>query len=111
MLEKIKTFFTSTFGIIAAVLTGAVGILLWFLSNKRKEINALKAQIDLAKTQKEADLIEVQIKEKMAAKEVTDTEIKELQSGLTDLEAKRKQIATDQKNKNPDEIEDFWKNH
>ena len=93
------------------VLTGGIAILIYVLSNRRKEVNALKGQIDLVKTQKEADLIEAQIKERMDRKEVLAKEVLELQNGLLDLEAKRKEIASTEKNKNPDDIEDFWRNH
>ncbi len=111
MLAKIKEFFSSLYGIIMLVLTGGIAILIYVLSNRRKEVNALKGQIDLVKTQKEADLIEAQIKERMDRKEVLAKEVLELQNGLLDLEAKRKEIASTEKNKNPDDIEDFWRNH
>lgn len=111
MLEKIKAFFSSVAGIIMLVSTAAVGILVYVLSNRRKEVNALKAQIDLAKTQKEVDLIEVQIKQRMDNKDALDKEVKELQNGLTAIEEKRKQLASEEKNKNPDQIEDFWRNN
>ena len=111
MLEKIKSFFSSLYGVIVLVLTGAIAILAYILSNRRKEVNALKAQIDLAKTQKEVDLIEVQIKERMEHKEVLTKEVTELQNGLNSIEEKRKEIATSEKNKNSDDIEDFWRNH
>jgi septal ring factor EnvC (AmiA/AmiB activator) len=110
-MEKIKSFFSSAYGIIVLVLTGAVAILAYVLSNRRKEVNALKAQIDLAKTQKEVDLIEVQIKERMEHKEILAKEVVELQNGLNSIEEKRKEIADNEKNKNPDDVEDFWRNH
>lgn len=111
MLQKIKEFFSSVIGIIVVVFTGALAILAYVLSNKRKEVDALKAKVDLAETQKEADLIEVQIKERMNNKDSLDKEVKELQKGLDSLEEKRKQIATDEKNKNPEDVEDFWRNN
>lgn len=107
-MEKIKSFFSSVVGIIVVILTGAVAILAYILSNKRKEVNALKAQADLASTQKEADLVEVQIKERMQSKDALTKEVTELQKGLDTLEEKRKQIAETEKNKNPDQVEDFW---
>lgn len=110
-MEKIKSFFTSAVGIILTILTGAVAILAYILSNRRKEVNALQAQIALAKTQKEVDLIEVQIKERMDNKEVLAKEVTELQNGLNAIEEKRKQIANEEKNKNPAQVEDFWRNN
>lgn len=111
MLEKIKSFFSSIVGLIMLTLTAVVGILLYILSNKRKEVNSLKAQIDLAKTQKEVDLIEVQIKERMANKNALTKEVAELQNSLNTIEEKRKQLANDEKNKNPSDVEDFWRNN
>lgn len=110
-MEKIKSFFSSIIGVIMLVLTGAVAILAYVLSNKRKEVNALKAKIDLAETQKEADLIEVEIKQRMTNKDNLSQEVKELQKGLDALEEKRKQIASEEKNKNSNDVEDFWRNN
>jgi hypothetical protein len=38
-------------------------------------------------------------------------EVVELQNGLNSIEEKRKEIADNEKNKNPDDVEDFWRNH
>jgi septal ring factor EnvC (AmiA/AmiB activator) len=111
MWDKIKAFFSSVVGAIVLVLTAVVAILAYILSNKRKEVNALKAKIDLVETQKQADLLEVEIKQRMANKEALSKEVQELQRGLDSLEERRKQIASDEKNKNPDEVEDFWRNN
>lgn len=110
-MEKIKSFFSSIIGIVMLVLSGAVAVLAYVLSNKRKEVNALKAKIDLAETQKEADLIEVEIKQRMANKDSLTHEVKDLQKGLDALEEKRKQIASDEKNKSSNDVEDFWRNN
>ena len=108
MLSKIKEFFKSLWGIIVLVGGVTVGILLYLLQRKQREVNTLKAKIDLAKTQKEADLIEVEIKKKLDNVNLLDKEVKELNKALDDLETKRKDIASSEKNKTPDEIEDFW---
>lgn len=107
-MEKIKAFFQSLWGIIVLVGTAAIGILLYMLQRKQREVNSLKAKIDLAKTQKEADLIEVEIKKKLDNVNILDKEQKELTKTLADLEAKRKQIASQEKNKTDEQIEDFW---
>lgn len=108
MMEKIKAFFQSLWGVIVLIGTAAIGILLYMLQRKQREVNSLKAKIELAKTQKEADLIEVEIKKKLDNVNILDKEQKELTKTLAELEAKRKQIASTEKNKTDQEIDDFW---
>jgi flagellar biosynthesis component FlhA len=108
MIEKIKNFFTGLGGMIVVVLGGAVAVLAYVLSNKRKETNALKAKIDLVETQKHADILEVEIKERMAHKDVLAQEVVELNKGLEALDQKRKTLADGEANKTDKEIEDFW---
>lgn len=108
MFEKIKNFFTGLGGVIVVVLTGAVAILAYMLSNKRKETNALKAKVDLVETQKQADILEVEIKQRMNNKDALSHEVAELKTALTDLQVKRDNLATGEANKTDKEIEDFW---
>ena len=107
-MNKIKEFFKSLWGIIVLVGGVAIGILLYLLQRKQREVNTLKAKIDLAKTQKEADLIEVEIKKKLDNVNLLDKEVKELNNTLTQLEEKRKTLSTTEQNKTDQEIEDFW---
>lgn len=108
MIEKIKNFFTGLGGLIIVVLSGAVAVLVYLLSNKRKETNALKAKIDLVETQKQADLIEVEIKDRMANKDALAHEIVQLNNHLESLDQKRKVIAENETNKSDKDVEDFW---
>ena len=108
MLQKIKNFFTGLSGIIVVILTGAIAVLAYVLSNKRKETNALKAKIDLVETQKQADILEVEIKQRMANKEALAQEVVELNKGLEVLDQKRKTLADGEANKTDKEVEDFW---
>ena len=107
-MDKIKDFFKSLWGIIVLVGGAAIGILLYLLQRKQREVNSLKAKIDLAKTQKEADLIEVEIKKKLDNVNILNKEQKELEKTLVELDAKRKEIASQEKNKTDQDIEDFW---
>lgn len=107
-MEKIKEFFKSLWGILVVVVTAAIGILLYVLQQKQREVNSLKAKVDLAKTQKEADLIEVDIKQRLNNTKLLDKEVKELNKTLDQLEAKRKDLANSEKNKTDQQIEDFW---
>lgn len=108
-MEKIKNFFKSIGGYIIGALTLAVGILLWVLSNKKKEVNALKAKIELAETQKQVDLIEVEIKQRLDNKNLLAKEVQELNNNLAAIDEKRKQLAQEEKDKPADAVEDFWK--
>jgi hypothetical protein len=103
-MEALKSIWAK----VVAVLGAAVGLLLYFLSLKNKQANALKAQIDLVDTQKKADLIEVDIKQKLDAEKMLKKEVADHEQALVQLEEKRKEIAQQQDNKSPKEIEDYW---
>lgn len=107
-MEKIKSFFSATWGWIVLVVGAVMGILIYIIKAKQREINAVKAKIELADTQKKADLIEMEIKQRLDSTNLLDKEVKELNKSLTQLEDKRKEIATGEKGKTSDEIEDFW---
>jgi len=85
-----------------------IGLLLYFLQLKNKQVNALKARIDLLATEKEADLLEVEIKKSLENKNLLAKEIQELNKSLEIVAAKREQIKADAKNLNPNQIEDYW---
>lgn len=96
---------------IIAGLTGLLGMLLYFLSKQNKQIESLKAKVDLAKTEKETDLIEVEIKELQGTHTNLQKTEKELEKTLVKVQEKRKQIAEDVKNlKDPKEIAEYWNN-
>lgn len=104
---KIKNLIAS----VIAALTGLLGLVLYFLSKQNKQIETLKAKIDLAKTEKEADLIEVEIKELQGTHTNLQKTEKELDKTLAKVQEKRKQITEDVKNlKDPKEIAEYWNN-
>lgn len=107
-MNKIKEFFTNVYVIVAAILVGAVGILLYYLNGKNKEINALHAAVDLADTQKKADLLETDIKTKLDNQNLLQKEVDGLNQGLLKLDEQRKNIAGQEQNKTPDEAQDYW---
>ena len=108
MLQKIKDFFSGAAGIIIAVLGAVVGILLYFLQLKHKQNNALQARIALLDTEKQADLLEVEIKKSLENKELLKKEVEDLNKALNDLQAKREEIKTKSQNMTPSQIEDYW---
>lgn len=107
-MNKIKEILTNVYVVIAAILVGAVGILLYYLNGKNKEINALHAQVDLADTQKKADLLEADINAKLDNQKLLQKEVDGLNAGLVKLEEQRKSIAGQEQNKTSGEVEDYW---
>lgn len=107
-MDKIKTFFSNVYVIVAAILVAAVGILLYYLNGKNKQINALHAAIDLADTQKKADVLETDIKQRLDNQDLLQKEVDGLNQGLVKLDEQRKNIAAQEQNKTPNQAEDFW---
>ena len=56
-MGSIKQFFSDLGVKIAAVGALVVGVLLYYLSLKNKQVNALQAQVDNVSTQKQADVL------------------------------------------------------
>ena len=107
-MNKIKEILSNIWAVVVLVLGSAIGILIYILKAKQKKINALKARIDLVETQKQADLLEVEIKQSLTNTSLLQKEITELNNSLLILEDKRKQIAAEQSGKTPQEAEDYW---
>jgi len=108
-MSKIKDSLSSIWEYIVLGVAALIGILIYIAKSKQKEINALKARIELVDTQKKADLIEVEIKQKFDNTNLLAKEITELENNLKLLEDKRKEIAKGETSKTSDQIEDFWK--
>jgi hypothetical protein len=104
-MDKIKEFFKNIYGYAIVVFGIIIAILAWFINTKNKEIEAMEAKIALAKTQKEADLIEVEIKERMDKLEDSNKEKLELQKTLDILEQKRQNLKDD---RTEQEKSDTW---
>jgi hypothetical protein len=107
-MDKIKESLSAIWGWIVVVVGAAIGIMLYIIQAKQKKIDALNAKVELADTQKKADLIEVEIKQHLDNADLLDKEAKELNKSLDNLEQKRKEIAASEKNKTSDEVESFW---
>jgi len=108
MIQKIKDFFSGLSGSIIVILGGTIAILTYVMSNRKKETDALKAKIDLVETQKHADLIDVEIKERMFHADALEHEVIELQKAQVSLEQKRQTLPKNEIGKTDKEIEDFW---
>ena len=103
--EAIKNFFSAIGGYIILALGAVVGILLYAFIRKNEQLQSAQAKLALANTQKEVDLIEVEIKQKMADRATTAKELQGLQQSL-DLIAEKRKNLTD--NKSESEIEEYW---
>lgn len=95
-------------GWIVAIVGGVIGFLIYYLSLKNKQINKLKAKVELTETEKEADLLESDIKEFRTEKKRLKKEDAEISKVLTQLDDKRKQIKEDVKSMSDKQIEDYW---
>lgn len=107
-MENMKQKIKDSYLYIIAILTGIIGIIAFFYKDKHKEINSLKAQLDLAETQKQVDLVEVQINQKKNTTNLLQKEVDELNKTSIQLEEKRKQLVNTESKTSDKDIEDFW---
>jgi predicted nucleic acid-binding Zn-ribbon protein len=106
-METLKKYWA----MIGAGVAGFVGILLFLLSRKGAEVNALQAKVALAKTEKEADVLEAQIQALKTNKDNLAKHNAELDKTLEAVENKRVEIREEAKNlKDPKEIASYWNN-
>lgn len=103
-MNAIKGFW----GWIVAIVGGIIGFLVYYLTLKNKEINKLKAKVELTETQKEADLLELEIKDALTSKNRLKKEEQEIDKVLGQLDDKREQIKEEVKNMSDKEVEDYW---
>jgi len=108
ILDKVKNFFTQFWGYLVLILGGAVAILLYALNVKNKELEAAQTRIALAGTQKDADLIEADIKQRLANEQLAEKDRAALQQSL-DLLEKKRQTLTDPRTTDTDKA-DYWNN-
>lgn len=106
-MEKIKNALKWIGENLVLLLVGAVGLLVYYISLKNKSINALKAEIDLTKTQKDADALETHIKSKLQDSTLLKKEVDELNKTLVQLEEKRNSLPEGPRD--PKDVEDYWK--
>lgn len=106
-MNKLKEGLASVWGYIVLIGGAAIGILLYVLNLKSKQLDAAKAKIALANTQKEADAIEAEINKKLAEKELTKREQEDLNKAL-DLLAEKRQSIKQEGNLTDSQVEDYW---
>lgn len=106
-MNKLKEGLASVWGYIVLICGAAIGILLYILNLKSKQLDAAKAKIALANTQKEADAIEAEINKRLAEKELTKREQEDLNKAL-DLLAEKRQSIKQEGNLTDSQVEDYW---
>lgn len=118
LLDKLKTMAATLAGIastakryIVEIMAVAIGLLLYYINLKNKDNAALKARIQMAQTQKQADLVEADINQKLQNSGLLQKEIDDLQQGLVLLGQKRQQISQVENGKTPEEIAQYWQTH
>lgn len=107
-MDKLKQIW----GYVVAGVGALVGILLFFLSRKSKEVDALNAKIALAKTEKQADVLETEINILKFDKTNLAKHNAELDKSLQTVENRRAEIKEEAKNlKDPKEIAKYWEDN
>ena len=94
---------------ISAGVAGLIGVLLYMFSSKSKEVASLNAKIDLAKTEKDADVIEAQVNALRADQNNAAKHNEELDKSLQKVQDKRVEVAAQAKQlTDPKAIADYW---
>lgn len=106
-MKKLKEAIAGIWYYIVLVLGAIIGVILYILNLKNKELDAAKAKIALVDTQKQADAIESEIKGKMEQQNLNKKEMAGLEKALDLLTEKRKNIKKEG-NLNDEAVEDYW---
>lgn len=103
-MSKLKELWAYVVAAIGVTIAGLV----YYLTLKNKQINALKAEVDLADTKNKVTALESDIKNKRENIAKNAKEIAELDNTLESLGKKKKAIAVKEGAKTTTEIEEFW---
>lgn len=106
-MKKLKEALAGVWYYIVLVLGAILGVVLYVLNLRSKELDAAKAKIALADTQKQADALESEIKGKMEQQDLNKKEMAGLEKALDLLTEKRKNIKKEG-NLNDEAVEDYW---
>jgi hypothetical protein len=109
-LQKAKDFFTGLYGKVALVLGAVIGFLLYYITLRNKEVNAAKAKVALANTEKQADILETEIVAMKEGRKINKKEVAEIDKTLVELNNKREILKAQAKTMTGREIEDYWNN-
>lgn len=104
-MNKLKDFWGYIVGFFAFVS----GILIYYLSSQKKEIDALKTEIELTSTKQKARDLDKLIEVKKIAANNNVKKLAELDKAQTELHNKKIKIAQSNGAMTPKQIEEFWK--
>ena len=104
-MSKLKQLWGYIIGAVGLV----IAVLVYYLGLKNKQINALKAEVELADTKNKVTVIETEVKLKKEQIKGNVKEVQELDKLLVQLEEKKKEIARNSGASTTKQIEDFWK--
>lgn len=108
-MNKIKELTLNIWEYIVLGSAFVISVLLYILNLKNKELEAVKAKIELVKTQKEADALEAEILQKLLEKDLTKKELETLKKSLDFLDQKRQNLKKEG-DLSDSKIEDYWDN-
>ena len=104
-MDKIKQIW----GFVVAGVVGIIGLMLFIFTRKNPEVEELKTKAALANTQKEADLVEVQVKILKTDQNNLAKHNEQLDKVLETVENRRVEIKEEQKNlKDPKQVAQYW---
>lgn len=92
--------------IVAVAVMAVIGVLLALFESKSGQVDALQAQVNLADTNKKADVIEAKVQEQLANANATQKQINTDQTTVAALEAKRAELP--QQDLSSTQIETYW---
>jgi uncharacterized membrane protein YraQ (UPF0718 family) len=100
--------FTTASSKLAVIFGVIIGFLLFYLSQKNKQVAALQAQVSLVQTQKAADALESTIKAKLQDNSLLNQEVQGYNAALAQLQEKRQTLPEGDRTESP---VDYWKNN
>lgn len=109
MIDSIKAFFSDLKGKLLAIGGVLLGILYLIANYRKKKYESVEAQLELADTHKQVDLVDAEIKHELETKDLHDKEIKELDDLKAKVDDKRKALDASP-NLSDTQITDYWNN-
>lgn len=95
-------------GYLLAGAISIIGIILVMLKLKDDELTAAKAKENLHEADKESAVIDTEVKRLEEDKKNTDKEIDKADTEVVDLQTDKEQALAREKNRKPDQVEDYW---
>jgi len=93
---------------IAAVAIAIVGILLWMLSLKQKELNVYEAKARLVETKEQAEALEHEIQTLKKNRGATKEELDGLDQALVQLKNRKVELKEKAEGRTSEETENYW---